>query len=156
MPHKRRHLFAAVSFVILLVFLLTEFRIAVVHGDSMLPTYKNGQMVLVNRLPGGRVSHGDVVLVKANDEVLIKRVYRLPGETLSLRDAYRFRHATEYFEPTHRSEAPLRVPDGRMVVLGDNSAVSDDSRSFGPIALSDVIGKVLNAPPPPQPILTRE
>ncbi len=149
MPHKRRHLLAAVSFVILLVFLLTEFRIAVVHGDSMLPTYKNGQMVLVNRLAGSRLKHGDVVLVKSNAEVLIKRVYRLPGEVLSLRDAYRFRRAAEYFEPTHRSEAPLRVPDGRVVVLGDNSAVSDDSRSFGPIALGDIDGKIVNAPPPP-------
>src|SRR5947207_4638782 len=70
MPRKRRHLIFAVSFVVLLVFLLTEFRLAVVHGDSMLPTYQNGQMVLVNRLAssGNKLKHGDVVLVRSNNE----------------------------------------------------------------------------------------
>src|ERR1051325_11302490 len=117
MPRKRRHLIFAISFVVLLVFLLTEFRLAVVHGDSMLPTYKNGQMVLVNRLANSsRLNHGDVVLVRANYEILIKRVYRLPGELLSKRESLRFWRVKEYFEPTHRDDMPLRIPNGNIVV----------------------------------------
>src|SRR5204863_4532239 len=101
------------------IFLLTEFRLASVHGDSMLPTYKDGQYVLVNRLPGysSRLNRGDVVLVRANNDILIKRVYRLPGETLTRRESWRFTSVKEYFEPTHNDESPLRVPAGFIVVL---------------------------------------
>lgn len=150
-PPRRRQIVAAVMFIVLLVFLLTEFRLASVHGDSMLPTYKDGQLVLVNRLPGysSRLSRGDVVLVRANNDILIKRVYRLPGETISRAEAWRFGGVKEYFEPTHNLDVPLRVPNGFIVVLGDNAAVSDDSRNFGPVALTEIVGKVMNAPPGP-------
>lgn len=117
----------------------------------MLPTYKDGQMVLVNRLPGfaSRLKHGDVVLVRANNEILIKRVYKLPGEILNRSESWMFNNSKDYFEPTHKNDAPLKVPADFIVVLGDNAAVSDDSRSFGPVALTDVVGLVLNSPPAP-------
>jgi signal peptidase I len=146
-PKRRQVLLAAAGLVILLL-LLAEFRVVVVHGESMLPTYHDGQTVMVNQLSifGGRWKRGDVVLVRLNNEVLIKRIFRLPGETLSLAESRRFQGVKEFFEPTDKKDAPFRVPPGYVVVLGDNAAVSDDSRSFGPVKLSAVLGSVINAP----------
>lgn len=148
MRHKRRQVLLASTGVILLLFFLIEFRLVVVHGESMLPTYRDGQTVLVNQLSifGRRWKRGDVVLVRANKEVLIKRIYRLPGETLTKVESVKFQGVKEFFEPTKDKNAPFKVPVGYVVVLGDNASVSDDSRAFGPVKLSDVLGAVINAP----------
>lgn len=147
-PHTtRRHVFMAAAFLCAVVLLLCVFRVAVVHGDSMLPTYTNGQMVIVSTLGGsGRLRRGDVILVRVDNDVLIKRVSRLPGETLSAREARSFWRVLEFFEPTRQPGQPYRVPPGYVVVLGDNRAVSDDSRSFGPVPLKSILGRVIAAP----------
>ncbi len=147
MSRARRQLLAAALFLVFVIVLLTTFRVAVVHGDSMLPTYHNGEIVFVTRL-GNDLKHGDVVLVQVpSHEVLIKRVFRLPGETIDATDAPLFNRVAEYFDPTHDPKAPLKVPPGYIVVLGDNRAVSDDSRNFGTIPTKDILGRVMNAPP---------
>ena len=148
MRRKRRQVLLAAAGLIFLLFFLMEFRVVVVHGDSMLPAYHDGQTVMVNQLSifGRRWKRGEVVLIRANNEVLIKRIYRLPGETLSLSESRKFQGVKEFFEPTKRKDAPFRVPPGYVVVLGDNSAVSDDSRNFGPVKVADVLGSVINAP----------
>jgi signal peptidase I len=143
-----RQVLLAAAGVVLLLFLLAEFRVVVIHGESMLPSYHDGQTVLVNQLTlfGSHWKRGDVVLVRANNEILIKRIFRLQGETLTLAESRRFQGVKEFFEPTNRKDAPFKVPAGYVVVLGDNAAVSDDSRSFGPVKLSDILGSVFNAP----------
>ena len=143
---RRRHYALAAFMVVMVVFMLTSFRVTVVHGDSMLPTYKNGQMVIVNRLSRD-VRRGDVVLIEAGNEILIKRIAYLPGDVLPLNHSWMFGDVAHYFEPTDRRDAPLRVPPGHVVVLGDNLSVSDDSRAFGPIPSEQIYGRVVNAPP---------
>src|SRR5437899_628157 len=86
MTRSRRQLVVLAVFISAVIFFLFSFRVAVVHGDSMLPTFKNGQMVLVNRLSSSGLKRGDVVLVHHGNDILIKRVARLPGETLSERE----------------------------------------------------------------------
>ena len=57
----------------------------VVRGSSMEPTFIDGQVVLVRRrtLLNPAVHRNDVVLVQRDrGEVIIKRIYRLPGEEL--------------------------------------------------------------------------
>ena len=146
-PQRRHYVFAAV-FLLVLAFLLTSFRVTVVHGDSMLPSFKNGQMVIVNRLSSlhNRWQRGDVVLIEAGNDLLIKRIRFLPGEVLSPEDAALFLDVSQYFESADQF-GTLRVPADRVVILGDNLAVSDDSRRFGPLPLSSVYGYVMNAPP---------
>lgn len=121
----------------------------------MLPTYRDGQMVIVNRLFAitGPLRRGDVVLVRTANDILIKRIAYLPGDVILPPDSIAFRHVTEYFEadrrpgdPEYMAQARLKVPAGFVVVLGDNRAVSEDSRMFGPIAVGDILGRVVNAP----------
>lgn len=155
-PNVHRRQFIAFSFFLLVAgFFATTFRLAVVHGQSMLPTYHDGQVVLVNKLKsiGGPLRRGDVVLVEKRPDVLIKRIAYLPGDIIGPKESFRYRRAWEYFDvirlPTPPGMFPIRelkVPPGYYVVLGDNRAVSDDSRSFGPVPASDILGRVVNAP----------
>lgn len=117
---------AVALFVFLIIAFLYHnfFTLSVVRGKSMEPTFRDGQVVLVGKggLLFGPLKRGDVVVFTRNGELLVKRVVALPYET-----------------------APdgTQVPANHLYVVGDNLEVSEDSRSFGPIPLSSVIGKVL-------------
>lgn len=154
MSRIRRQAIAVGVFLIVVTFFFLTFRMAVVHGDSMLPTFRDGQIVLVSKL-NGSLSRGDVVLVDMGSEVLIKRIAYLPGEIIEEPESYAFEEVWFKFERPdsvpNDSRLRLKVPAGHYVILGDNAAVSDDSRKFGPIPARKVLGKVVNAPPPPQP-----
>jgi len=125
---KQRRWFrqAVALFVFLIIAFLYHsfFTLSVVRGKSMEPAFRDGQVVLVGKggLLFGALKHGDVVVFTRNGQLLVKRVVALPYET-----------------------APdgTRVPANHIYVVGDNLEVSEDSRTFGPIPLSSVIGKVL-------------
>jgi nickel-type superoxide dismutase maturation protease len=91
----------------------------VVDGPSMEPAYRKGDRLLVNRLAYLRAAPrtGDVVVLRDPElrtRLLIKRVAQPP------------------------EGAPLR---GRVYVLGDNAEQSRDSRHFGPVPHSMIIGR---------------
>ena len=77
---------------------------------------------------------------------LIKRVIALPGETLEIRDGHVYINGDileePYLDGLTFGNVSLRVisPD-HVFVLGDNRGASNDSRSFGEVALSNVIGR---------------
>ena len=157
----RRQVAFVVVFLIVVVAFVTMFRMAVVRGNSMEPTYVNGQLVLVRRRNwfSAPLRHNDVILVRQNRDIIIKRVYLLEGEEMP--DVYpypvsRMRvNLIDYYEQQPSVRVPgaplprLFVPKGYLVVLGDNQRVSEDSRVFGPVPLRDVLGVVVNSPPPP-------
>ena len=77
---------------------------------------------------------------------LVKRVVGLPGETVEMRDGRVYVDGELLEEPyltgfDDSTVAPEVVPEGHYYVLGDNRAVSFDSRSLGPISQSQIIGK---------------
>jgi signal peptidase I len=117
---------AVALFVFLIIAFLYHsfFTLSVVRGKSMEPTFHDGQVILVGKggLLFGPLKRGDVVVFTREGQLLVKRVVALPYET-----------------------APdgTRVPANHIYVVGDNLEVSEDSRTFGPIPLSSVIGKVL-------------
>lgn len=159
----RRQLIFVGVFLIVVVLFVTTFRMGIVRGESMMPTYANGQVVLVRRRNGfsAPLRRNDVVLLQRGRDVLIKRIYRLPGEEIDdpmLKQYIRVMEATggigDYFE--QQPEQPPRrgkryfLPDGYIFVLGDNQRASEDSRQLGPIPIRDILGTVVAAPPPPQ------
>jgi signal peptidase I len=129
-------------------------RVAVVSGDSMAPAYHNGQIVLAIRSNWARSGprKGRVALVRHGSDVLIKRVAYLPGDIINPPDSDALSRVSLFFDkaPASPKQAAqgerLRVPPGQVVVLGDNRPVSDDSRTFGPVAISDILGYVLSDP----------
>lgn len=129
--------------------LLTVF---VVHGQSMEPTLHHGQRVLVLR-PLGEISRGDLLVFRnphASDEVLIKRVLALPGETLKVEAGRLLVDGLHRPEPYVKPGTALlklaqeRCPPDTYYLLGDNRAESFDSRKLGPIERRLLLGKVIH------------
>ncbi|MBU6328382.1 MAG: signal peptidase I [Acidobacteria bacterium] len=144
------------------VFLLQAFYIP---SPSMYPTLKNGDRVLVNKLSYKLhdVNRGDIVVFErpaseADSMIpdLIKRVIGLPGDAVAFSDGHVFINGnqlaepylpagvttTSEFAPNHCTlEAPCVVPRGDVWVMGDNRSDSKDSRYFGPIPESSIVGR---------------
>lgn len=137
------------------------FRIPGVEGRSMQPNIEGGNHVLINTLayrmavgPLALVDHPvmrcDIVAFARDDgderKIFLKRVIALPGESVAVVDGsvtVNGRPLKEAYNPIpDRSNMPaLTVPAGNVFVLGDNRAESDDSRHFGAIPQSSIIGK---------------
>jgi signal peptidase I len=129
-----------------------------IPSESMVPTLNVGDRVLVNKLSYDLhdVHRGDIVVFKAppaaqsgNIQDLVKRVIGLPGDTVEAREDGRVyindRLLDEPYLPAGTRTAnlpPTKIPPGHMFVMGDNRAASKDSRVFGPVEESAIIGRV--------------
>lgn len=136
---KVRGFGVAMLFVLaLVIFIYRNFFTIQVKGRSMLTTYHEGERLLATKAYWlvGPIKRNDVIVIKGTTpgEFWIKRVNRLGGETvdfLNIPMGYDF------------ETGQYTVPDGNLYVLGDNLVESEDSRSFGPVPLSRVVGKVI-------------
>ncbi|CAG6392495.1 S26 family signal peptidase [Streptomyces cocklensis] len=138
--------------VLAALWLRGRYLVVTVHGESMLPTYRPGERVLVRRTPADALRAGQVVVLSGHQAPphaalppgmadqdrtvhapwIIKRVTAVPGDPIP-RDAV----------PALRSEPGTRVPAGRLVVLGDNPARSHDSRRAGYFSADRLYGVAL-------------
>ena len=140
-----------VAFVIK-TFLLQAFYIP---SLSMAPTLQINDRVLVNKLSYDlhEVNRGDLVVFESppnegsETKDLIKRVIALPGETVESRDGKILINGQILDEPyldrgvTTGALDSVTVPPDHLWVMGDNRSNSRDSRFFGPIPESLVIGR---------------
>ncbi|MEU8171886.1 S26 family signal peptidase [Microbispora hainanensis] len=127
-----------------------------VSGDSMRPTYRPGDRVLVRRVPAGRLRREDVVLADVAGLVaglVAERAGLLPGRVAVDPGAGHVvkRVAAVPGEPVP-AEVPRRadetaVPRGAFVLLGDNPGHSMDSRHFGYVPAAGLVGKVVRVLP---------
>lgn len=136
----------------------------VVEGDSMQPNFHSGQFLIVDRVDYllGQPERGDVVvfhypLDPRSD--FIKRVIGLPGETVSLRDGHVYVDGEALDEPYIREaciptycpdDASWRVGPNAFFVMGDNRNESRDSRAFGPVDRTFLVGEALLRYWPPE------
>ena len=128
----------------------------VVTSDSMIPTLLVGDHIFVNKLAykHREPRHGEIVLFTfpstepgASEDILVKRVIGLPGDVIEVRDGSLYRNDQQISEPYIREPmqyalARLRVPEGKLFVLGDNRNVSDDSSIWGFLDRGRLIGRV--------------
>ena len=154
-------LFAA---FIVRTFLLQQFYIS---GPSMETTLFQDNRVLVNKLSYRftDISRGDIVVfdrvtsngVDVQHDDLIKRVIGLENETLEIKQCVvhinNVALEEKYLDDFARTEEDLvsrcrtpdmhavTIPDNHVFVMGDNRAESFDSRSFGAIEESKIVGK---------------
>src|SRR5262245_1680473 len=141
-----------------------------IPSESMVPTLKVGDRVLVNKLSYDLhdVHRGDIVVFKApaqaeagNIKDLVKRVVGLPGDVVEARDdtgaicdtddstkmCHVYVNDRRLDEPyvhglTTVNLPRTKIPAGHLFMMGDNRTSSRDSRYFGSIEKSAVIGRV--------------
>ncbi|WP_457205056.1 signal peptidase I [Nocardioides sp. P5_C9_2] len=125
-----------------------------VDSASMDPTYAEGDVVLVSRHPPelDDLTRGDLVVFRSPEDGArtIKRVVGLGGEVVVVLDGVLYvddEPVTEpYVDPDTVAgyySATFSVPEGSVFVLGDNRGNSVDSRDYGPVAASDLLGRSL-------------
>ncbi len=165
-------LIGVVVVAILVAFLLRTFVVATysIPSGSMEPTLKIGDRIVVDKLAYHLhgVDPGNVVVFStpptencAGPPVsdLVKRVIGLPGQIISLSGGHVLINGRivpePYLPPQVRGDTypgpggaayslhhAFRVPAGDVFVMGDNRPESCDSRYWGPIAESTIVGKV--------------
>ncbi|HOJ22627.1 MAG TPA: signal peptidase I [Armatimonadota bacterium] len=133
-------------------------RPVMVLGGSMEPTLRHGQLALVHRGHYTRQPprQGDVIVFRHDNMVQVKRVHALPGQrvwevhyrdsadTVFLLDPDALPRARQILERDPTVWITARdVPPGNLYVLGDGGNASYDSRHYGTVPFSAVLGKVL-------------
>lgn len=147
------------------------FRIQTVSGDSMKPTFEDGERVIITYT--NNLKRGDVVIcridkeafVVSEDNYWIKRIIGVPGDKLTwnefgltlngklIDEEYVFRNENgtlsigdrfdgEFiYEKTDDSYGMI-IPEGYVFVMGDNRGVSQDSRVIGLVPIENILGVV--------------
>jgi len=142
-----------------------------IPSESMTPTLQVGDRVLVNKLSYDLhdVNRGDIIVFEAPKEArqdgiedLVKRAVGLPGDTITgggrggvlvngrqLDEPYlpkgtqsRFSDVPPGCGPPPGGVPGCVVPTGHLFMMGDNREASKDSRVFGPINESAIVGRV--------------
>lgn len=124
-----------------------------VSGQSMSPHVSSGEFVVINTLAYRfrAPARGDIVTFQhdgVTPELYIKRVIGLPGDRIRIDRGVVYVNGTRLNEPyvehsDDRSEPQITVPPDDVYVLGDNRAVSEDSRTFGPVPDGALTGKAV-------------
>ena len=137
--------------IIIVVVLIRTFVVtpAMVDGDSMNDTLLDGNLVLINKI-GYRINgtkRFDIVVLKneADNDRIIKRVIGLPNEKIEYKDNKLYINGEEVktnidFKDTEDFTAETK--DNEYFVLGDNRAVSKESRILGNFKKEEILGKV--------------
>ncbi|MBN1137349.1 MAG: signal peptidase I [Anaerolineae bacterium] len=152
--HLIRDLLETILPAILIALLLNVFvgQATRVQGQSMEPNLHTDQRLVVEkvsyRFHGPR--RGDVVVIRVpsqGEELLIKRVIGLPGETVEILNGQVYIDGQLLDEPyTDGSTRQGRigrvvVPALHVFVMGDNRDHSNDSRTFGPVPIENIVGR---------------
>jgi len=139
-----------------------------IPSPSMVPTLQVGDRIMVNKLSYDfhGVHRGDIVVFKRppleqqDYPDLVKRVVGLPGDSVSTQNGHLYINGkllsepwlppgpTSYTgalpddgHPRFNMPGPVTVPAGEYFVMGDNRTNSEDSRYFGPIQQSLIVGR---------------
>jgi signal peptidase I len=140
----------SVVFLILLAINYEVIRFYVVVSDSMEPTLQIGDRILVDSSGSyGRysiISFRDPTRAHDPDEILVKRIIGIGGDSIRLRDGELIINGEYQYSPNVTSDiinwpdVNIEVPPNHVFVLGDNRNNSFDSLNFGPIPEEKIIG----------------
>jgi len=130
----------------------------VVSGASMDPTFWDGEYLIVDEISYRfkEPERGEVIIFKYPlnpSKYFIKRIIGLPGETLVIRgdgvnistaDGQEIKWNEPYVDESNRQtydNITVTLNNDEYYVLGDNRSGSSDSRVWGPVPRSYVIGR---------------
>lgn len=142
-------------FLILMTFAWLFFRPYRISGDCMEPTIKDGGLYFSNQLApylrGYKIN--DIILFKHEDRIWFSRIVALGNDMIHIRekeiimngvtvkDTKISRNWNNWNHGSYAVSGLFKVPTGHVFVLSDNlNSQHDDSRVFGPIHKSSIVG----------------
>ena len=149
----------AFKYIVVVVVVLVLFIFVVglqqVVGPSMNPTLKEGDIIIVNKLLYniGKPDRNDIVVLMQDEKYMVKRIVGLPGEYVEYKDdlvivnGEKFKETFIDLNEVHTNNFSIKdlgydvIPEGKYLVLGDNRENSLDSRDYGLVDESEIVGK---------------
>ncbi|MFA6392569.1 MAG: signal peptidase I [Candidatus Paceibacterota bacterium] len=149
--------FAVVALIIVLPIRMWIAQPFVVSGESMYPTFDNGQYLIIDEISYilGNAQRGDVVVFRYPNDTkrfFIKRVIGLPNEKIIVNNGEvtiinkehpdGFKMVEPYINEKFFTGSTYETKDNEYFVMGDNRNRSSDSRFWGILPKNLMIGKV--------------
>lgn len=159
MNEKVKEIFKTIftyAVIILIVIVIRLFFVDPVRvdGHSMDTTLQNGEIMLLNKIVYRRhdINRFDIVVIKENNKLIIKRVIGLPNETIEYKDNVLYINGEKLDDPypstntddfTIQDIGHVKIPGDTYFVMGDNRSDSLDSRypQVGVINKSQILGR---------------
>jgi signal peptidase I len=154
--------FMGAFFIVVYLFLLQPNQ---VRGNSMLPNFHDRDYIFTSKITYKlkKPERGDVVVFRSpqNPDIeYIKRIVAVGGDSILFTDCKgssntnctvmvnnypliekHITDQTQLFDTSSITpDLPLKIPEGQIFVMGDNRSGSLDSRVFGPISESSIVG----------------
>jgi len=128
-----------------------RFQLVLVVGESMQPTLKPGQLLLVDKraYQHAQPRRGDIVLARYAGELIIKRIVALPGEEVEVRRGTLYIDGVTKREGYPIQEGSLDVAKGKLfngdfATLGDNRAIPSVLAIHPVISKPDIVGRLVH------------
>ena len=147
--------YVLVAVAVALIVFFCFFRVYRVSGESMKPTFNNGDMLVVSVAEDTVYKNGDIILAEVDSELIVKRIVASENQTVEI-DYVKQELIVDgvviqedyisemSFAPLNEISYPYTVPEGHVFVLGDNRIDSKDSRNvhIRAIPIENIIGRV--------------
>lgn len=151
-------LLISIVFLTYILKLILPIELCNVVGNSMNPTYKDGNYLFVTKTyhteqKAEEISRYDIVVASVTGfKTVIKRAVGLPGDTVEIKsdngigtvyiNGEKNEDIAAYWQEDMVCDDDLLVELGEneFFLVGDNINNSSDSRSFGPVSTKEIIG----------------
>ncbi len=142
--------------LLIIVYITSPYRIIVVQGISMSPTFKNKQILFAKSINNYQdIKINDILVCELEDNTIVKRVkflehqiiyYYIDSNTseIKLIDKNTYQYLSTH--PIIRNKSLIQkviVPKDSIYLLGDNLNNSDDSRRFGTLHWNNIKYKII-------------
>lgn len=128
----------------------TRLLLSLVNGDSMIPAFASGDLLVVDKLAYSeeRPQRGDIVVANDSKDLIVKRVVGLPGEVVEVRQGRLHVNGGPLAEPYRITPGPLTLRRGRLfddtfALLGDNRSLSAAASVHAVLPRNRIVGKVV-------------
>lgn len=144
-PYSKASIYLIIIFVIIILcFTILSFTFSIkrVNGNSMYPSIKDNQVVLINNSVS-KLDRGDIIVFYYDGIMLVKRIIAINGDIVEVANGKLCVNGEELFETNENISEKIYIKENKYFTVGDNYDESYDSRDFGTVDLADIVGVVV-------------